>query len=51
MDENDEDDFVSAFLFSALIQSLRCKELEEAQSPGKTKEAKVPVDFSMAIES
>ncbi|KAH3862218.1 hypothetical protein DPMN_025184 [Dreissena polymorpha] len=53
MDVNDEDEFVFACLFAALIKSLRCKELKEAQKSGKKtkKEAKVPVDSSMAIES
>jgi hypothetical protein len=35
MDVNDEDDFVFACLFVALIKSLRCKELKEAQKSGK----------------
>ncbi|KAH3704423.1 hypothetical protein DPMN_079479 [Dreissena polymorpha] len=35
MDVNDEDDFVLACLFAALIKSLRCKELKEAQKSGK----------------
>ena len=53
MDENGEEDFVFACLFAALIKSLRCKELKEAQKSGKKtkKEAKVPVDSSMAIGS
>ncbi|KAH3725292.1 hypothetical protein DPMN_051126 [Dreissena polymorpha] len=35
MDVNGEEDFVFACLFAALIQSLRCKELKEAQKSGK----------------
>ncbi|KAH3893155.1 hypothetical protein DPMN_017299 [Dreissena polymorpha] len=35
MDVNDEDGFVFACLFAALIKSLRCEELNEAQKSGK----------------
>ena len=35
MDVNDEDDFMFACLFAALIKSLRCKELKEAKKSGK----------------
>ncbi|KAH3801612.1 hypothetical protein DPMN_155268 [Dreissena polymorpha] len=45
MDENNEDDFVFACLFSALIQSLRCKELKEAQKSVKDEGGKGPCRF------
>ncbi|KAH3881682.1 hypothetical protein DPMN_005609 [Dreissena polymorpha] len=35
MDVNDQDDFVFACLFAALMKYLRCKELKEAQTFGK----------------
>ncbi|KAH3692108.1 hypothetical protein DPMN_193920 [Dreissena polymorpha] len=38
MDVNDEDDFVFACLFAALIKSLHCKELKEAKKSGKRRE-------------